>query len=203
MPELGWISGGTGNSGAGVDGPGTPANHRLDGRLPERGSRAAVWQPAWMISRLKLDPSRRPSWQPSTGPESSIPSAHPASGIWLTRRCLPAACGGDPMLAQEKCIRPPARILSIFAASGAALLRPGRAPHLREAAQKCCGMLSEFSATAGDLAGNLEDLAASRQLDHAALILEQLETTVLGTVNQIDGITVEELRHQADGMSGQ
>src|SRR5436309_13535039 len=48
------------------------------------------------------------------------------------------------------------------------------APRLREAAHKCCGMLSEFSAAAGDLAGSLEELAAGTRLDAAAPILEQL-----------------------------
>jgi hypothetical protein len=36
-------------------------------------------------------------------------------------------------------------------------LRDQDAPRLREAAHKCCDMLSEFSAAAGDLAGRLED----------------------------------------------
>jgi len=49
------------------------------------------------------------------------------------------------------------------------------APRLREAAHKCCGMLSEFSAAAGDLAGGLEELAAGTHLDKAAPIVEQLE----------------------------
>ena len=56
-------------------------------------------------------------------------------------------------------------------------------------------MLSEFSAAAGDLAGNLEELAAGSQLDEAAPILEQLETMAPELVKQIDGITVEALRH--------
>ena len=61
-------------------------------------------------------------------------------------------------------------------------------------------MFSEFSAAAGDLAGSLEDLAAGTQLDKAAPILEQLETMAQELVTQIDGITVEALRRQPDGM---
>ena len=64
---------------------------------------------------------------------------------------------------------------------------------LREAAHKCCGMLSEFSTTAGDLAGNLEELAAGSHLDEAAPILERLEAIAPELVQQLDGITVEAL----------
>src|SRR5205807_3043383 len=79
-------------------------------------------------------------------------------------------------------------------------LRDQDAPRLREAAHKCCGMLSEFSAAAGDLAGSLEDLAAGTQLDKAAPLLEQLETIAQELARQVDGITVEALRRQAEGM---
>jgi HPt (histidine-containing phosphotransfer) domain-containing protein len=71
---------------------------------------------------------------------------------------------------------------------------------LREAAHKCCGMLSEFSAVAGDLAGSLEELAAGTQLDKAAPILEHLETIAQQLIKQVDGITVEALRRQAEGL---
>ena len=77
-------------------------------------------------------------------------------------------------------------------------LREQDAPRLREAAHKCCGMLSEFSAAAGDLAGSLEDLAGGTQLDKAAPILAQLETIAHELVKRIDGITVEALRRQAE-----
>jgi hypothetical protein len=56
-------------------------------------------------------------------------------------------------------------------------------------------MLSEFSATAGDLAGNLEELAAGSHLDEAARIVERLEAIAPELVHQLDGITVEALRH--------
>jgi hypothetical protein len=43
-------------------------------------------------------------------------------------------------------------------------------------------------------------LAAGTQLDKAAPILEQLETIAHELVKQIDGITVEALRRQAERM---
>jgi hypothetical protein len=59
-------------------------------------------------------------------------------------------------------------------------------------------MLSMFSAVAGDLAGNLEELAAGTELDKAAAVLAQLETIVHELVKQIDGMTAEALRRQAE-----
>ncbi len=115
---------------------------------------------------------------------------------------LLAACGGDPMLLRKMCQTLAARLPEHLAALRDAQ-RDQDAPRLREAAHKCCGMLSEFSAVAGDLAGNLEDLAAGTQLDQAAPLLEQLETTAHELVEQIEGITVEELRRQAEGLQAE
>jgi HPt (histidine-containing phosphotransfer) domain-containing protein len=106
---------------------------------------------------------------------------------------LLAACGGDPTLLGKMCQTITARVPEHLAALRGAL-RDQDAPRLREAAHKCCGMLSEFSATAGDLAGRLEDLAAGTQLDKAAPILEQLERIGRELIKQTDGITVEGLR---------
>jgi HPt (histidine-containing phosphotransfer) domain-containing protein len=80
---------------------------------------------------------------------------------------LLAACGGDPTLLRKMGQTLTARLPEHLAALGAAL-RDEDAPRLREAAHKCCGVLSEFSTAAGDLAGSLEDLAAGAQLEKAA-----------------------------------
>src|SRR5207302_11257624 len=109
------------------------------------------------------------------------------------------ACGGDPNLLRKMCQTLTAHVPEHLAALRDAL-RDQDAPRLREAAHKCCGMLSEFSAAAGDLAGNLEELAAGTQLDKAAPLLEQLEAIAHELVKQVDGITVEALRSQAEGM---
>jgi HPt (histidine-containing phosphotransfer) domain-containing protein len=112
---------------------------------------------------------------------------------------LLAACGGDPMLLRKLCQMLTARVPEHLAALRDALVDQD-APRLREAAHKCCGMLSEFSGAAGELAGSLEDLAAGTQINKAAPILEQLESIAHELVEQIDGITVEELRHQAEAV---
>jgi two-component system, sensor histidine kinase and response regulator len=110
---------------------------------------------------------------------------------------LLAACGGGPILLRKMCQTLTARVPEHLAALREAL-RDQDAPRLREAAHKCCGMLSEFSAAAGDLAGSLEDLAAGTQLDQAAPILEQLETIAQELLEQVDGLLIETLRHQAE-----
>jgi two-component system, sensor histidine kinase and response regulator len=108
-----------------------------------------------------------------------------------------AACGGDATLLRRMCQTLTARVPEHFVALRDAL-RDQHAPRLREAAHKCCGMLSEFSRVAGDLAGNLEDLAAGTRLNEAVPVMEQLETIADELVKQADGITVEALRRQAE-----
>jgi CheY-like chemotaxis protein/HPt (histidine-containing phosphotransfer) domain-containing protein len=110
---------------------------------------------------------------------------------------LLAACGGDPILLRKMCQTLTARVPEHLAALQDAL-RDQDAPRLREAAHKCCGMLSEFSTIAGDLAGSLEDLTAGGQVDRAAPILEQLEKTARELLEQVDGLSIETLRHQAE-----
>ena len=120
----------------------------------------------------------------------------------LVAPVLLAASGCNPNLLGKMCQTLTARVPEHLAALREAL-RDQDAPRLREAAHKCCGMLSEFSAAAGDLAGSLEDLAAGTQLDQAAPILEQLETIAQELVKQADGITVDALRRQVEGMDEQ
>jgi two-component system, sensor histidine kinase and response regulator len=117
----------------------------------------------------------------------------------LDAAVLLAACGGDPTLLGKMCQTLTARLPEHLAALRDAL-GDEDAPRLREAAHKCCGMLSEFSTAAGDLAGSLEDLAADTQLEKAGPILDQLEAIVQELVKQIDGLTVEALRRQAEGL---
>jgi HPt (histidine-containing phosphotransfer) domain-containing protein len=72
----------------------------------------------------------------------------------LDAAVLLAACGGEPTLLRKMCHTLTARVPEHLAALRDAL-RDLDAPRLREAAHKCCGMLSEFSTVAGDLAANL------------------------------------------------
>jgi two-component system, sensor histidine kinase and response regulator len=129
-------------------------------------------------------------------PASESPSLTPRPSL-LAPRVLLAACGGDPTLLRKMCQTLTARVPEHLAALRDAL-REQDAPRLREAAHKSCGMLSEFSTTGGDLAGNLEDLAAGTHLDKAGPILEQLEAVAHELLQQIDRLTVEVLRHEVE-----
>jgi response regulator RpfG family c-di-GMP phosphodiesterase len=123
----------------------------------------------------------------------SHPSRSSRGRDLLDAPVLLATCGGDPALFGRMCQTLTARVPEHLAALRAAL-GDRDAPRLREVAHKCCGMLSEFSTTAGDLAGRLEEMAAGTHLDKADTILEQLESIAHELVNQVDGITVEGLR---------
>jgi hypothetical protein len=59
-------------------------------------------------------------------------------------------------------------------------------------------MLAAFSTVAGDLAANLEDLAACRLLDEALPILEQLDKSATELARVAGGLTVETIWKQAE-----
>jgi len=123
---------------------------------------------------FQTKPIRPPtSWQPSTASSKLVHPPYRRRDL-LDAPVLLAACGGDSTLLREMCqtltMRVPQHLATLRDA-----LRGQDAPRLREAAHKSCGMLSMFSAVAGDSRGQLEDLAAGTQLDEAAPILEQLE----------------------------
>jgi CheY-like chemotaxis protein/HPt (histidine-containing phosphotransfer) domain-containing protein len=112
---------------------------------------------------------------------------------------LLGACGGDPAMLRKMCRRLQSLVPDDLAAVRDAL-HDQDALRLREAAHKLYGTLSAFSTVAGDQAADLEDLAARTQLADAAPILEQLETMANELVKAADGITVEALHRQAEGM---
>jgi len=109
---------------------------------------------------------------------------------------LLAACGGDPIVLQKMRRSLHARIPEYLAALREAL-KDQDASRLREAAHKSCGMVSVFSTIAANQAADLEEVAASGQLDRASTILAQLETIVGELLERVDGVSVERLRDQA------
>jgi CheY-like chemotaxis protein/HPt (histidine-containing phosphotransfer) domain-containing protein len=111
----------------------------------------------------------------------------------LDAAVLLAACGGDPTLLKKMCQTLTARVPEYLVALRDAQ-RDQDTSRLREAAHKCCGMLSEFSTVAGDLAGNLEDLADRKSLEEAGLVLDQLETVAAELVRATEGLSPEALR---------
>ena len=118
----------------------------------------------------------------------------------LNAPVLLAACGSDATLLGKMCHSFQTRVPEHLAAIRDAL-REQDALRLREAAHKCCGMLSTLSTVGGDLAGDVEDLAAGAQLDKVPPILEQLETIARKLLQQVEGLSIEALRNQI-GASG-
>jgi two-component system, sensor histidine kinase and response regulator len=110
---------------------------------------------------------------------------------------LLASCGGDPTMLQKMCRSLQARVPEHLAAVRQAL-QDHDAPRLREAAHKFYGMIAAFSTVAGNQAADLEDLAASAELDKAPRILAQLETIAGELLRQVDSLSIENLRHQAE-----
>ena len=121
---------------------------------------------------------------------------HPPMPNLLDAPVLLAACGGDPALLDKMCRSLQARVPEYLAAVRDAL-HERNSPRLREAAHRFCGLLSEFSTVAGDLAGSLEDLAASAQLENAGETFDQLESTARELVRQADGLSIEALQRLA------
>ena len=115
----------------------------------------------------------------------------------IDRQVLLAACGADPAMLQKMCRSLEARVPEHLAAVRDAL-HSHDAPRLREAAHKFCGMLSAFSTVAGNQAADLEDAAASGQLDIAQPIVAQLELSAVELLKRVDGLTIGSLRHQAE-----
>ena len=72
------------------------------------------------------------------------------------------------------------------------------ASRLREAAHKLSGMLAAFSAIAGRVASELEDHAASGQLEEARPLVQQLEAMVHQLLLLVGGLSLETLRLEAE-----
>jgi two-component system sensor histidine kinase/response regulator len=115
----------------------------------------------------------------------------------IDRQVLLAACGADPAMLQKMCRSLQARAPEHLAAVREAL-QSRDARRLREAAHKFCGMLSAFSTVAGNHAADLEDAAASAQLDKAQPIVAQLEKIAAELLKSVEGLSIESLRHQAE-----
>jgi hypothetical protein len=70
---------------------------------------------------------------------------------------------------------------------------------LRDAAHQLRGLLSTFSATAARATLELEEMGASGRLDAASSTLEGLAELVGRLGSLLEGLSIEQLRHHADG----
>ena len=114
----------------------------------------------------------------------------------LDARLLLERCGGDAVLLEKLCRSLQAQAPKQMAELRSAV-RERDAKRLQGAAHRLCGMLSEFSTVAADLAGNLEDLAAGEGLEKTGSLLYVLETMAERLYEQVDGLSVDRLRAQA------
>jgi PAS domain S-box-containing protein len=127
----------------------------------------------------------------------SSPRAAPLTDPLFDAQVLLAACGGDAALLGKLVQTLRSRLPEHLAAIRGALSSRD-AVRLRELAHKCCGLVSEFSTIAGNIAADLEHLAEAGQLDSAASTVEQLETMAQALIQQAEGITTEALLRQAE-----
>ena len=115
----------------------------------------------------------------------------------LDPRILWEVCGGDAGALDRICAVFQTHIPDHLAAVQDALCQRD-ASRLREAAHKLSGMLAAFSAVAGGVASDLEDHAASGQLEEARPLVQQLEAMVHELLLLVGGLSLETLRHEAE-----
>ena len=128
----------------------------------------------------------------------TVPPARGRTEALLDPATLLAACDDDPTLLRK--------LVRIFRADTPGALARVRdavdeqdASRLREAAHKLRGSLSTFSATAAAEAARLEAMGAGGQLDEAASALDGLAEMVGRLGPLLEGLSIEQLRHQAAG----
>jgi two-component system sensor histidine kinase/response regulator len=111
------------------------------------------------------------------------------------------ACGDDAEGLRKMCqdfrAYAPARLAEVGDA-----LREWDAPRLRQAAHKFCALLFAFSTAAGNVASDLEDLAAGGQLEGASSLVQRLETMTQELLRLAGGLSLETLRQQAEAADG-
>jgi two-component system, sensor histidine kinase and response regulator len=127
---------------------------------------------------------------------AGVPRERVGAGL-LDPRTLWEVCGGDAGALDRICAVFQTHIPDHLAAVQDALCERD-APRLREAAHKLSGMLAAFSDAAGGVASNLEDRAASAQLEEAGPLVHQLETMVDELLRLVGGLSFETLRHEAE-----
>jgi two-component system, sensor histidine kinase and response regulator len=121
----------------------------------------------------------------------------PPPGL-LTPHVLLAACGSNAAILEKICRVFQAELPDHLKAVNHAL-RDGDAPRLREATHKLCGMVAAFSTAAGDLAFDLEELAAEGRLQEARPLAARLEVMAEELGRLAGGLSLDALLRQAEG----
>ena len=113
----------------------------------------------------------------------------------LAAEVLLSACGRDAKILARLCDAFKDGLPGYMSALRDAL-RNGEPAPLRVAAHKLCGLLGTFSTQAGELASQVEDLAAAARLEECRPLVEQLEQLSQDLFKQVDEMTIETLQNQ-------
>jgi HPt (histidine-containing phosphotransfer) domain-containing protein len=109
---------------------------------------------------------------------------------------LLAACGGDEQIlstvSESFRNHVPVQMAAIVEA-----LQAGNTMLLREHAHKLSGISAAFSTIAGELASQLEDLAAAGRLEGCRPIVEKLGQVARALIEEMGGLSIESLRKLA------
>ncbi len=92
-------------------------------------------------------------------------------------------------MCQDFQIYAPARLAELGDA-----LREQDASRLRQAAHKFCSLLFAFSTVAGNVASEVEDVAAQGRLEGARPLVERLETMTRELMRLVGNLSLETLR---------
>jgi two-component system sensor histidine kinase/response regulator len=166
----------------------------MDECLTKPFTAAELWAAIGRVIRRDKGGGRRDEKAPASSDSALIPP--PSSLALLDPSVLVASCGGDATMLRTMCRSLQSRVPEHLVAIRDAV-RAQDASRLREAAHKFYGMLSAFSTVAGDLAGNLEDLAARGLLPEAIPVIEQLDQCATELAALAGGLTIDMLRNQA------
>jgi two-component system, sensor histidine kinase and response regulator len=134
----------------------------------------------------------------SSGLSSQNSSEPPIPNAWRQTSLFDPAvplgvCGEEEELLRQLCedfkTYAPQRLVAVTDA-----LSARDATDLQEAAHKLSGLLSAFSSFGGDIAGELEDLAASGKLEETQPLVARLEVLVTNMLPEVDRLTLASLR---------
>ena len=116
----------------------------------------------------------------------------------VSARVVLAACGGDAVILQKITEALRQRLpVDLAAVEGA--FRDRDALRLREAAHTLSGMAAAFSSLVGDVASDLEDVAARGQLDEAGALISRLRTLAPDLIEEVGALSLETLQRAAGG----
>jgi CheY-like chemotaxis protein len=132
-------------------------------------------------------------------PPAATPEVGDADNL-LDPGVLLSACGGVATLLGEICRNFSSNAPALLSALRDAL-RDRDAPRLQGAAHKLYGTITAFSTIAGEVASELEDLAALGHLADARPLVGRLESMVGEIIRQVNGLSIEALRNRA-GVAG-